>query len=65
MNETSTRAPHAKIKLGELKFIDTSVESDFPPTLSVLQQREPTEACESESNVDLEVGEKWMCFSDR
>lgn len=56
MNETSTaRAPHTKIKLGELKFIDTSVESDFPPTLSALQQREPSEARESALNSEIIV----------
>lgn len=57
MNEASSRAPRTKIRLADLKFIDTSVESEFPPTLSVLQQRETTEARDSELNVDIEVGE--------
>lgn len=58
MNEASSRISHPKIRLSELKFIDTSVESEFPPTLSVLQERETTDTRESDLNVEFEVSEE-------
>lgn len=56
--ERPSRISHSKIKLADLKFIDTSVESEFPPTLSVLHEREVTDTRENALNVEIEVSEK-------
>jgi hypothetical protein len=45
---------NSKKRLADLKFIDTSVESEFPPTLSALRECEKIETCEN-NNINNEV----------